>query len=357
MKQTLNSPFASDRSVDGNDVRFMKRALNRLGYYTPPANIGITDIPDFDVFSALKKFQSSKGLMPTGTVKPGDATFKALTQALAQKKQHGAYIWRTVGDERVRSSHAAREGTVRLWSDAPDPMEEINCRCWAEEVKSRLKCFGAFGWQDAALKMIKRHEDVTNYPYLDSVGLITIGIGFNVDKVFMGNDLYTVDAQGNAQGPATLADKKRGYDALKGFFHKNKKMIRGRYVINYRASFYRNKTNLRMREKVIMGMARQKMEEFAGELRGKFKDFGCFPSPARIALMDMIWHMGGTRFSEENWEKFFEAVNERDWERAAKESRRTVAGKATPSRNAETYGLIMQAHKMEKEAIKATLIS
>lgn len=45
------------------------------------------------------------------------------------------YTWRTAGDERVRSSHAANEGRIFAWADAPPighPGTEPNCRCWPE---------------------------------------------------------------------------------------------------------------------------------------------------------------------------------------------------------------------------------
>lgn len=47
------------------------------------------------------------------------------------------YIWRTSQDERVRDSHASREGETFSWSDPPSdghPGEAIQCRCWAEPV-------------------------------------------------------------------------------------------------------------------------------------------------------------------------------------------------------------------------------
>ena len=34
------------------------------------------------------------------------------------------YIWRTAGDDKVRSSHAALNGTIRNFSDSPDPGEK-----------------------------------------------------------------------------------------------------------------------------------------------------------------------------------------------------------------------------------------
>lgn len=46
-----------------------------------------------------------------------------------------SYTWRTVGDDRVRPEHEAREGQVFEWGSPPGdghPGEPINCRCWAE---------------------------------------------------------------------------------------------------------------------------------------------------------------------------------------------------------------------------------
>lgn len=51
------------------------------------------------------------------------------------------YIWRTAGDERVRPSHAALDGTRQRWDDPPaegHPGEPINCRCIAEPVLDPL---------------------------------------------------------------------------------------------------------------------------------------------------------------------------------------------------------------------------
>lgn len=61
-------------------------------------------------------------------------------QALGVRK----YIWRTVGDERVRESHAAIDGNVYSWVGSPQPPEghpgqPINCRCSAEpQIESTL---------------------------------------------------------------------------------------------------------------------------------------------------------------------------------------------------------------------------
>lgn len=52
-------------------------------------------------------------------------------------KKTGQYIWRTVGDSKVRSAHAERDGQTFSWDSPPDgghPGEAPNCRCQAEDV-------------------------------------------------------------------------------------------------------------------------------------------------------------------------------------------------------------------------------
>ncbi len=137
MTLKLNRPFAANAAADEYDVLQVKKALNRLGYYMPFEKTGMTGIPDRDVFDALKQFQGDHGLPATGTTKPGDDTEQALNSA-ANQSQDGQYIWRTVGDSKVRKSHAELEGEIRDWGDSPDPGEEPGCRCWAEPVQQPL---------------------------------------------------------------------------------------------------------------------------------------------------------------------------------------------------------------------------
>jgi SPP1 gp7 family putative phage head morphogenesis protein len=51
-----------------------------------------------------------------------------------------SYVWRTVGDERVRETHAEVDGQTFQWGNPPgdtdfnEPGEDYQCRCWAEPV-------------------------------------------------------------------------------------------------------------------------------------------------------------------------------------------------------------------------------
>ena len=61
------------------------------------------------------------------------------------------YVWRTVGDSRVRGSHVARNGQIFAWSNPPEhghPGQEPNCRCWPEPY------YGNPAVPDALLQMV-----------------------------------------------------------------------------------------------------------------------------------------------------------------------------------------------------------
>lgn len=51
-----------------------------------------------------------------------------------------SYIWRTVGDERVREEHEMVDGNTYTWDSPPEetdgnhPGEDYQCRCWAEPI-------------------------------------------------------------------------------------------------------------------------------------------------------------------------------------------------------------------------------
>lgn len=77
------------------------------------------------------------------------------------EKKTGTYIWRTVGDSKVRSAHAERNGKTYSWDDPPEgghPGEAPNCRCRAEDVKQDCE---AFRWE---LKAAWERHDALHEP-------------------------------------------------------------------------------------------------------------------------------------------------------------------------------------------------
>ncbi len=64
-----------------------------------------------------------------------------LTQIRQTRMGVKSYVWRTVGDERVRASHMDLDGQTFTWAEgSPEghPGEPINCRCVAEPVLDPL---------------------------------------------------------------------------------------------------------------------------------------------------------------------------------------------------------------------------
>jgi len=85
MKIELNKPFAGNSPADAGDVRVVKRALNLLGYYVPFEKVGMTTVPDAEVFTALRDFQTDQGLPDTGAAKPDDEVIKILNKKVSKK--------------------------------------------------------------------------------------------------------------------------------------------------------------------------------------------------------------------------------------------------------------------------------
>lgn len=120
------------------DIKWYKQALNRLGYYLPDAQTGITDDANEAAYrDSLYAFQRAYTLPFGDTPGPGSATERVLTDALAGMETSGRYLWRTAGDDKVRGEHGARAGKTFTWNNPPDdehPGDDYNCRCWAEPV-------------------------------------------------------------------------------------------------------------------------------------------------------------------------------------------------------------------------------
>jgi SPP1 gp7 family putative phage head morphogenesis protein len=71
-----------------------------------------------------------------------------LTQTRQQNAGITQYIWRTSGDERVRESHSALDGTVQAWASPPvisddgrtgHPGDDYQCRCTADPILPELE--------------------------------------------------------------------------------------------------------------------------------------------------------------------------------------------------------------------------
>ncbi|MBN9332202.1 phage minor head protein [Devosia sp.] len=81
------------------------------------------------------------------------------TKALPEGRPTTHYTWRTAGDDRVRHAHAALEGRVFAWTNAPSeghPGTAPYCRCWAEPY------YGNPALPDASLQLGSERQVATD---------------------------------------------------------------------------------------------------------------------------------------------------------------------------------------------------
>lgn len=339
MEIKIKRAFSSNSTNDSFDILQMKKALNRLGYYTPLETTGITDTADQAVFDALKNFQKDYSLKDTGELRPDDETVTTINKVL--KTTSGIYRWRTVGDENVRPEHATFNNTVRDWKDSPDPGEDFNCRCWAEIPdnsilpKAKDKDIMAF---------IKSSENDLEYMYLDTGNNVTVGIGFMLPNPKAAQEF---PFSFNFQKQATPEEIKDAYNRVKN----------SNLGLNIVAEAFDPRENkiflpIYLPEEFTQVKLRARLQEDIKHLRNKFSDFDDYPLNVQKALLDMHFNLGIGGFSENGyinskgkkipgWPKLFKAVNERDWETGAKESHRKGIGE---ERNKEIYNLFIESN-------------
>ncbi|MCK5296953.1 MAG: minor capsid protein [Alphaproteobacteria bacterium] len=140
----IKSTIGDGYNMNLDDVMSVKTILNSLGYYDVP-KYGMTVYPDQQMIVGIKSYQHDNGLTVDGYMKHSGETVKSMNRNSSEGSdvKTQAYIWRTKSDNKVRSSHAEREGKIFSWDNPPEgghPGEAYNCRCEAEPVGSENEC-------------------------------------------------------------------------------------------------------------------------------------------------------------------------------------------------------------------------
>ena len=152
---------------------------------------------------------------------------------------------------------------------------------------------------------IKKFEDVVPYPYLDTVGNITVGGGTNINNY---NDFMKVNfLQGNIS--ANNVQKDTGFNQLRNMSqHKDN---RGNYLYNNtKANFFEPMTKLRITDDEAYRLAQNHMRNDLAHVRSQFSNFDTFPNPLKEVLLDIQYNTGG--LNKQNWPNLYKAINNRD---------------------------------------------
>lgn len=87
----LDDNVSSSYSTE-NDVARVKYGLSQLNYYKEPKNLGMSTIPDSQMFDSVKKYQKDKGLHVDGVLKPQGETIKSINNNLRKKEERGSLL-------------------------------------------------------------------------------------------------------------------------------------------------------------------------------------------------------------------------------------------------------------------------
>jgi len=164
---------------------------------------------------------------------------------------------------------------------------------------------------------LKEFEGSVPHLYLDTKGYVTVGIGHLVaSRDDMASVIMYTVVNKLPSSLATTAAKKTEYDTIK----KEKK--------GKRASAYKSKTTLIMKEQDILDQKTKHVDAFYVNLkeyykvtRGFKRNFDDFPENVQLALFDMIFNLG-YKGLKTKFPSFNRAIKAEDWRKAAKECNR-----------------------------------
>ena len=179
--------------------------------------------------------------------------------------------------------------------------------------------------QDDIFRHFEKHEGAIAHMYLDTVGKVTIGIGFMIPdpQSVLVYRLINRASGAAATSQEKLADWTRVSQQVKGKI----------------AGSYRRFTTLDMPVDEIKRVLDSKLRAFAESLRTQFAAFDSFPAEAQLALLDMIFNLGPNGLFR-GFPKLCAAARRQDWAVCAAESKRLGI---SPDRNDDTRNQFLAA--------------
>ena len=154
---------------------------------------------------------------------------------------------------------------------------------------------------DDSVANLKNFEGSVPWMYLDTKGLVTVGVGQMLRDSASAQSLAFVDSSGQPATPdAILADFGRvsGLDPA------------------HSPGFYRVPASLALPPDAIDTLLMNRVTDFDSQLSGRFPAYPSFPDPAKLGLLDMIYNLGGAKLFG-TFHHFMSCVDNQDWQGAA----------------------------------------
>ncbi len=171
----------------------------------------------------------------------------------------------------------------------------------------------------------KKWEGDIEHMYLDTVGVVTVGVGAALLAVADATALAFVVRAGGAA--ATTAQITTDYDEVK-------KQTKGQLAATYK-QYTKCDLPQAKRDELLL----TKIRGFDARLKARLPDFASYPDPAQLGLLEMIYNLGESGLFDK-FPSFIKAVKAKDWTTASSECNRIGPSKA---RNDATKALFTKA--------------
>ncbi len=200
---------------------------------------------------------------------------------------------------------------------------------------------------------LRKHEGALDYFYRDSVGQVTIGVGHLVPTEAAAALLHL--AHRNDGKPASPTEVIAAFRAVKNetFKHTGAKDHK---VHVWGAHHYKGlagASNIFMPRQEMDRLLDRHIDEFYRDLKRDFTvthgyrhAFDELPENARLALFDMIFNLGATKFPS-GWPGLVRALKQENWREAARQSRRP---QLSASRNQYVHDLLLSCGSQSQGA-------
>lgn len=162
------------------------------------------------------------------------------------------------------------------------------------------------------LPKIIAHEGTIPHMYLDTAGLVTVGVGQMLPNVASAQQLPFVFR--DSLVPASAEDIAKDYAAVSAA------------EVGLKAIAYQGVTRLILVESTIENLLLARIDEFMQQLSQAFPNYLSFPKSAQEGILDMAFNLGVQGLINK-FHQFCAAVREENWQTCAVEChRRAISG-------------------------------
>ncbi len=207
-------------------------------------------------------------------------------------------------------------------------------------------------------KRLRDFEGTVDYPYLDTKGLKTAGVGFNYNRWDDFKEAsWRIKGEDGAWENASEQQKQEAYNKLQAkrdelfaeWRRKHPMEDEGKFTHNYGAAYFKNLTSLRLAPEVIEKVEAEKLKEAVNKLKERFDkyngqnkarpvEYTKLPLDVLGGMIDIMYNIGNM----DEYVKLPRALARNDFATAARESSRIVTSDSVKRRNKYVRDVLLQ---------------